>query len=109
MILCRFTNNILSTVQQVWLQKLGGAKNPVIQEDQLWIQKTVSEINSTKMKTGEVEKLTPEDSTKPKAGQIENLTPEGLRPGERFFSFAIFAIFSTNHGCLWSNLSFHQI
>ncbi|XP_043805396.1 ALBINO3-like protein 1, chloroplastic isoform X2 [Manihot esculenta] len=79
-----FTNNILSTVQQVWLQKLGGAKNPVSQEDQLWIQKTVSEINSTKMKTGEVEKLTPEDSTKPKAGQIENLTPEGLRPGERF-------------------------
>ncbi|KAJ9169422.1 hypothetical protein P3X46_017623 [Hevea brasiliensis] len=79
-----FTNNILSTVQQVWLQKLGGAKNPVSQEDQLWIQKSVSELNSTKTKAGQVEKLTPEDSTKTKAGQVENLTPEGLRPGERF-------------------------
>ncbi|KAF2301748.1 hypothetical protein GH714_028886 [Hevea brasiliensis] len=46
-----FTNNILSTVQQAWLQKLGGAKNPVSQEDQLWIQKSVSElINSTKQR-----------------------------------------------------------
>ena len=30
--LVRFTNNILSTAQQVWLRKLGGAK-PAISED----------------------------------------------------------------------------
>lgn len=29
---CRFTNNILSTAQQLWLRKLGGAK-PVVSED----------------------------------------------------------------------------
>ncbi|KAG8641685.1 hypothetical protein MANES_12G018900v8 [Manihot esculenta] len=63
-----FTNNILSTAQQVWLQKLGGAKNPVIPEDQLSVQKSVPEL----------------DSTKYKAEQVEKLTPEGLRPGERF-------------------------
>ncbi|KAJ8758880.1 hypothetical protein K2173_002659 [Erythroxylum novogranatense] len=70
-----FTNNILSSVQQVWLQKLGGAKNPLKQfdddsfkEDQLPIQKPVSESSSTKNKAAEGEKL----------------TPEGLRPGERF-------------------------
>lgn len=28
----RFTNNVLSTAQQVWLRKLGGAK-PVVNED----------------------------------------------------------------------------
>ncbi|KAG5236157.1 ALBINO3 protein [Salix suchowensis] len=40
------TNNILSTAQQVWLQKLGGAKNPmmkpsdeILKEDHLQIQK----------------------------------------------------------------------
>jgi hypothetical protein len=27
--LCRFTDNILNTLQQIWLQKLGGAKNPL--------------------------------------------------------------------------------
>jgi hypothetical protein len=28
---CRFTNNVLSTAQQIWLRKLGGAK-PVVNE-----------------------------------------------------------------------------
>ena len=28
---CRFTNNVLSTAQQIWLRKLGGAKSPVIE------------------------------------------------------------------------------
>ncbi|CAB4294848.1 unnamed protein product [Prunus armeniaca] len=70
-----FTNNILTTAQQVWLQKFGGAKNPVsqlndnfIKEDELQIQKSVSEL-----------KLTQKDTR-----QEEKLTPEGLRPGERF-------------------------
>ncbi|OVA17609.1 Membrane insertase OXA1/ALB3/YidC [Macleaya cordata] len=71
-----FTNNILSTTQQIWLQKLGGAKNTVIQfsedtikEEQQKIQKSVVEVNSTK----------PVESR-----QGDNLNAEGLRPGDRF-------------------------
>lgn len=66
-----FTNNILSTAQQVWLQKLGGAKTPVIQFSEDIIKEEplqTLEINSTK----EIVK------------KEEKLTPEGLRPGERF-------------------------
>ncbi|XP_057949422.1 ALBINO3-like protein 1, chloroplastic [Malania oleifera] len=70
-----FTNNILSTAQQVWLQKLGGAKNPAKQfsdaigkEEPSQIQKTLFETNSMKAV----------------AKQGEKLTPEGPRPGERF-------------------------
>ncbi|KAA8529679.1 hypothetical protein F0562_034221 [Nyssa sinensis] len=69
-----FTNNILSTVQQVWLQKLGGAKNPmgqfsdnITKEEQPQIQKSVFETSTTKKEAKEGEKL----------------TSEGLRPGER--------------------------
>ncbi|XWS22699.1 hypothetical protein CRYUN_Cryun29cG0058500 [Craigia yunnanensis] len=69
------TNNILSTTQQVWLQKLGGAKNPtkqlnddIIKEEQVRLQKSLSELNATRKE----------------AKQEEKLTPEGLRPGERF-------------------------
>ncbi|KAL5760035.1 hypothetical protein ACOSQ2_018873 [Xanthoceras sorbifolium] len=74
-----FTNNILSTAQQVWLQKLGNAKNPmsqlsdIMKEDQLEIKKSVSELKSTELK-----------SIKKEASQAEKLTAEGLRPGERF-------------------------
>lgn len=71
---CRFTNNILTTSQQVWLQKFGGAKNPIsqlsdaiIEEDEPQIQKSVSELNLTQKVIRQEEKL----------------TPEGLRPGER--------------------------
>ncbi|MBA0834572.1 hypothetical protein Goarm_006913 [Gossypium armourianum] len=70
-----FTNNILSTAQQVWLQKLGGAKNPakqlnddIINEEQARLQKSLSELNATR-KEAKLE---------------EKLTPKGLRPGERF-------------------------
>ncbi|BFG16261.1 hypothetical protein CerSpe_025350 [Prunus speciosa] len=69
------TNNILTTAQQVWLQKFGGANNPIsqlsdnfVKEDEPQIQKSVSEL-----------KLTQKDTR-----QEEKLTPEGLRPGERF-------------------------
>lgn len=72
--LCRLTNNILSTAQQVWLQKLGGAKNlvgtntdDVIKEEKLQIQKSVSEL----------------DATKEEVRRGEKLTSEGPRPGER--------------------------
>ncbi|XP_027334819.1 ALBINO3-like protein 1, chloroplastic [Abrus precatorius] len=50
------TNNILSTAQQVWLQKLGGAKNPLQQvqndimtDDLTQVQNSISKINSTKV------------------------------------------------------------
>ena len=73
--LCRFTNNILSTLQQVWLQKLGGAKNPLgqvlddnVKNDPMPIQKSVSKLNSTKVE-------------EPRKG--EKLTSEGPRPGDR--------------------------
>ncbi|KAG4920086.1 hypothetical protein AAZX31_18G011700 [Glycine max] len=69
------TNNILSTAQQVWLQKLGGAKNPVRQvpddimkNDLTQVQKSISKLNSTKAE---------------EARQSEK-TSEGPQPGERF-------------------------
>ncbi|RDX67503.1 ALBINO3-like protein 1, chloroplastic, partial [Mucuna pruriens] len=69
------TNNILSTAQQVWLQKLGGAKNPVRQvpddimkDDLTQVQKSISKLNSTKAE---------------EARQSEK-TSEGAQPGERF-------------------------
>ena len=61
------TNNILSTAQQVWLQKLGGAKNPakqlnddIIKEEQVRLQKSLSELNATRKEAKQEEKLTPE-------------------------------------------------
>ncbi|CAH2033990.1 unnamed protein product [Thlaspi arvense] len=78
------TNNILSTAQQVWLQKYGGAKNPVekltnmvMKEDKTQkvekslsepplVQKSVSELKVPKEKGG------------------EKVTSEGPKPGERF-------------------------
>ncbi|KAK7387553.1 hypothetical protein VNO78_28439 [Psophocarpus tetragonolobus] len=69
------TNNILSTAQQVWLQKLGGAKNPVKQvpddimkNDLTKVQKSISKLNSTKAE---------------EVRQSEK-TSEGPQPGERF-------------------------
>ncbi|XP_015894550.3 ALBINO3-like protein 1, chloroplastic [Ziziphus jujuba] len=69
------TNNILSTAQQVWLQKLGGAKNPVkqfsntiIKEDQPQVSKSVSELTLREKDTR----------------QREEKIPAGPRPGERF-------------------------
>lgn len=74
--LCRFTNNILSTAQQVWLQQLGGAKNlvgtfseDVIKEGQIQNQKSISELQVLATKTEE--------------RQEEKLTSVGPRPGER--------------------------
>ena len=79
---CRLTNNILSTAQQVWLQKYGGAKNPmekftnlVTKEDKTQkvdksisqppVQKSVSELKIPRKKDG------------------EKVTSEGPKPGER--------------------------
>ncbi|KAG2269627.1 hypothetical protein Bca4012_062650 [Brassica carinata] len=79
----RLTNNFLSTAQQVWLQKYGGAKNPmekltnlVTKEDktqkvdksisQPSVQKSVSEPKISREKDG------------------EKVTSEAPKPGERF-------------------------
>lgn len=68
------TNNILSTTQQVWLQKLGGAKKPVmkfsddkVKEVQQKLQESISSVNSTKV----VQSREEESSSTP-------------RPGDRF-------------------------
>ncbi|KAI4336644.1 hypothetical protein L6164_015144 [Bauhinia variegata] len=68
------TNNILSTAQQVWLQKFGGAKNPMGQAhddfmkvDPMPFQKSVSELNPTK-----------------EAREGEKFTSDKPGPGERF-------------------------
>ena len=47
MLLSRFTNNILSTAQQIWLQRLGGAKNAVKE----YIDKTTRDESSNILKT----------------------------------------------------------
>ncbi|EXB82457.1 ALBINO3-like protein 1 [Morus notabilis] len=69
------TNNILSTAQQVWLQKLGGAKiqvkqfsTDVIKEEQPRVEKSIPDLTNTQKDTRQGEKL----------------IAEGLRPGERF-------------------------
>ncbi|KAI4368465.1 hypothetical protein MLD38_017021 [Melastoma candidum] len=67
------TNNILSTAQQVWLQKLGGAKNPMQQ-----FSEDVNKRDMQGSQTG-VQVL-----SNRKDAPVEKLTPEGLRPGERF-------------------------
>ncbi|XP_073315828.1 ALBINO3-like protein 1, chloroplastic [Primulina huaijiensis] len=70
------TNNILSTTQQVWLRKFGGAKKPVkqisddtVKEEQSQSFKSMSEASPTASKVVKKE---------------EKLTSKGLRPGERF-------------------------
>lgn len=74
MVLSRLTNNILSTAQQVWLQKLGGANNPVSQLSNDSITKEPSKIQKSKVETTTIK-------TTPKGG--EKQTPEGPRPGDR--------------------------
>lgn len=72
-ILCRLTNNILSTTQQVWLQNSGGAKN------------TVSKLSDTVLKEepSQVQSSIFETTTTKKEPRAETLVPQGPRPGER--------------------------
>lgn len=66
----------MSTLQQIWLQKLGGAKNPLRQVlddnvknvDLMQVQKSVSNLNSTKIE---------------EARKDSKLTSEGPRPGDK--------------------------
>ncbi|KAL3511384.1 hypothetical protein ACH5RR_030785 [Cinchona calisaya] len=70
-----FTNNILSTAQQVWLQKLGGAENPVKKFNDDTLRKELSQIQKS---------VSGATTPKQLGKEGENLTSEGLRPGERF-------------------------
>ncbi|KAI3817498.1 hypothetical protein L1987_11290 [Smallanthus sonchifolius] len=67
-------NNILSSAQQIWLQKMGGANNPVkkinyemLKEDQPKVQESVLKTTSVK-----------------EPPKIEKPDSQGYRPGERF-------------------------
>ncbi|KAL5991226.1 hypothetical protein ACLOJK_012132 [Asimina triloba] len=70
----RLTSNILSTGQQIWLQKLGGAKNPVTQNNdpsfpnEPQIQKPLVDIDNKKLEHIQTDKT----------------LPGALRRGERF-------------------------
>ncbi|OEL31602.1 ALBINO3-like protein 1, chloroplastic [Dichanthelium oligosanthes] len=73
------TNNILSTAQQVWLQKLGGAKNPVKE----YIDKLSREELTNGQKTESAVKSEPlPNLSKPQPSQEPKAT--GPQRGERF-------------------------
>ncbi|KAG7598381.1 Membrane insertase YidC/ALB3/OXA1/COX18 [Arabidopsis suecica] len=77
------TNNILSTAQQVWLQKYGGAKNPV---------EKFTNLVSKEDKTQKIEKPISEPLVQKSVSELkiprekggEKVTSEGPKPGERF-------------------------
>ncbi|CAK9312406.1 unnamed protein product [Citrullus colocynthis] len=73
------TNNILSTAQQAWLQKLGGAKTP----DKQFIDEIIKQEQEQTRVQSEAPKLN-SISSGTVARQEEKLTAEGLKPGERF-------------------------
>lgn len=70
-----FTNNILSTAQQVWLQKMGGANNPVKQLS----NDTIGNGEQSKTLKSVFETTAVEEAPKK-----EKPTSEGPRPGDRF-------------------------
>lgn len=72
-ICCRLTNNILSTGQQVWLRKLGGAKNP----------KQIIDDSIEKVQAQPLKSISVAPPAKKVVQKDKKLTPEGLRPGER--------------------------
>ncbi|KAK9090247.1 hypothetical protein Sjap_023424 [Stephania japonica] len=69
------TNNILSTTQQVWFQKLGGAKDPVKQ-----LSEEFAEVEKQKLQQSAVDL----NLNKASESSEDKSTPDGLRPGERF-------------------------
>ncbi|CAL9753983.1 unnamed protein product [Musa acuminata subsp. burmannicoides] len=75
------TNNILSTAQQIWLQKLGGANNPV----QDYINSATRDEASERQKTPSLmqKSVSEIEMSKSSQGQQEEIS-DGLRRGERF-------------------------
>ncbi|XP_020097560.1 ALBINO3-like protein 1, chloroplastic [Ananas comosus] len=74
------TNNILSTAQQVWLQKLGGANNPVKEYIERVSSDETSNIEKSRLN---IPKAIPKpEPEKPISSQ--RTTSDGSRRGERF-------------------------
>lgn len=69
------TNNILSSAQQIWLQKMGGANNPT--------KKMKLEVLKEDIKPKIEESLFQTTAIK-EAPKIEKVDAQGYRPGERF-------------------------
>ncbi|KAK1377377.1 ALBINO3-like protein 1, chloroplastic [Heracleum sosnowskyi] len=69
------TNNILSTAQQVYLQKLGGARNPMSQFSDDSVTKELSKNPLSAIET---------TTTKVTVKEEMKSTVEGPRPGDRF-------------------------
>ncbi|XP_020214038.1 ALBINO3-like protein 1, chloroplastic [Cajanus cajan] len=86
------TNNILSTGQQVWLQKLGGAKNPVrqvpddiIKDELTQAQKSIFPDDIMKDELTQVQKsISKLNSTQVEEAKQSEKKSEGPQPGERF-------------------------
>ncbi|CAN6449265.1 unnamed protein product [Victoria cruziana] len=68
------TNNILSTAQQVWFLKLGGAKNPVKEFNSTTNSSAKETIEKPAVNFNQVQASVKETKSE----------PTGLRPGERF-------------------------
>lgn len=84
--LCRLTNNILSTAQQVWLQKLGGANNPVKEYIEKVSSDETSDIEKSRLN---IPKAIPKpEPEKPNSSQ--RTTSDGSRRGERWSESKIF-------------------
>lgn len=81
-----FTNNILSTLQQVYLQKMGGANNPLGQLSDDFIKEEQSPPPKTISDDIFKQQLSPPETVfETKSIQTEEKSPStGLRPGERF-------------------------
>lgn len=79
---CRLTNNILSTAQQVWLQKYGGAKNPVEKLTNLVMKEDKTQKAEKSISEPLVQKSVSELKIRREKGG-EKVTPEGPKPGER--------------------------
>lgn len=81
--LFRLTNNILSTAQQVWLQKYGGAKNPVEKLTNLVMKEDKTQKVDKSISESQVQKSVSELKI-PKEKVGEKVSPEGPKPGERY-------------------------
>lgn len=77
MFLPRLTNNILSTAQQVWLQKLGGAKTHDIQSSN---DSVIQELSKKQISSVETTTI----NVVPK--EVKEQTPDGPRPGDRLIN-----------------------
>ncbi|EOA40590.1 hypothetical protein CARUB_v10009320mg [Capsella rubella] len=76
------TNNILSTAQQVWLQKYGGAKNPVEKLTNLVMKEDKTQKVEKSISEPLVQKSVSELKMPREKGE-EKVTPEGPKPGEK--------------------------